>query len=88
MNRLHTVYRALYFLLHFYSDLYCKAVSITDSVCTKQGNSSIFEPKIHGLLLRAVSNQELGIMARVLFFDLYDYHLAVSDVSDVFTLPW
>ena len=27
----------------------CRAVSITDNLCTKQGNSSIFGPNILGL---------------------------------------
>jgi hypothetical protein len=36
-----------YFIFH--CGLYCKAVNITDNLYTKQGNSSIFEPKIHGL---------------------------------------
>ena len=40
-------------------------VSIIDNLCTKQGNSSIFGPKIQGLLSRAVSNQERVIMAHV-----------------------
>jgi hypothetical protein len=45
----------------FHCGLYCRAVSITDNLCTKQGDSSIFEPKIHG----RVYNQEPVIMAHV-----------------------
>ena len=33
----------------FYCGLYCREVSITDNLCTKQGNSSIFESKIRSL---------------------------------------
>ena len=33
----------------FHCGLYCRAVSITDNLCTKKGNSSIFGPKIHEL---------------------------------------
>ena len=33
----------------FHCNLYCRAVSITDNLCTKQGNSSIFFSKIRGL---------------------------------------
>ena len=33
----------------FHCGLYCRAVSITDNLCTKQGNSSIFKPKFCGL---------------------------------------
>ena len=38
---------------------------LIDSLGTKHGNSSMFEPKIHGLYSTAVSNQERVIMARV-----------------------
>ena len=48
----------------FYS-LYCRAVSVTESLFTKQGNPSIFGSKIRGLLLKAVSNQERVMMTRV-----------------------
>ena len=41
--------RLVYFYPIFHCGLYCKAVSITDNLCTKQENSSIFEPKIRGL---------------------------------------
>ena len=42
--------RGLYiFYPIFHCGLYCRAVSITDNLCTKQGNSSIFEPKFRGL---------------------------------------
>ena len=37
----------------FHFGLYCRAVSITNNLCTKQENSSIFEPKILGLQSRA-----------------------------------
>ena len=33
----------------FHCGLYCRAVSVTDNLCTKQGNSSIFGSKIRGL---------------------------------------
>ena len=33
----------------FHGGLYFRAVSITNNLCTKQGNSSILEPKIRGL---------------------------------------
>ena len=35
----------------FHCGLYCRAVSVTDNLCSKQGNSSIFESKIRGLWL-------------------------------------
>ena len=42
--------RGLYnFYPIFHCGLYCRAISITDNLCTKQGNSSIFEPIIRGL---------------------------------------
>ena len=42
--------RGLYiFYPTFYWGLYCRGVSITDNLCTKQENSSIFEPKIRDL---------------------------------------
>ena len=42
--------RGLYiFYPIFHCGLYCRAVSITDNLRTKQENSSIFEPKIRGL---------------------------------------
>ena len=33
----------------FHCGLYCRAVSIANNLCTKQGKPSIFEPKIRGL---------------------------------------
>ena len=58
--------RGLYlFYLIFHCSLYCRAVSITDNLCTKHGNSFILVLKICGFLSRAVSNQERVIMARV-----------------------
>ena len=33
----------------YHCSLYCRAVSVTDNLCTKQGNSSIFGSKIRGL---------------------------------------
>ena len=33
----------------FHCGLYCRDVNITDNLCTKQGNSLIFGPKICGL---------------------------------------
>ena len=42
--------RGLYiFYPIFNCGLYCRAVSITDNLCTKQGNSSIFGSNIRGL---------------------------------------
>ena len=40
----------------FNCGLYCRAVSITDNLCTKQVNSSIFEPKIRGFKSRVGYN--------------------------------
>ena len=37
----------------FHCGLYIRAVSITDNLCTKQGNSSIFEPKTRGYKSKA-----------------------------------
>ena len=34
--------RGVYFFPIFHCGLYCRAVSITDNLCTKQGNSSNF----------------------------------------------
>ena len=44
--------------------LYCRAVNITDNLCTKKGNSSNFGPKIRALYLRAVNNMSF-------FFNIY-----------------
>ena len=33
----------------FHCGLYCRAVSVTDNICAKQGNSSIIGSKIRGL---------------------------------------
>jgi hypothetical protein len=33
----------------FHCGLYCRAVSITDNLCTKDENSSIFESEIRSL---------------------------------------
>ena len=42
--------RGLYiFYPIFHCGLYCRAVNITDNLCTKEGNSSIFGSKIFGL---------------------------------------
>ena len=42
--------RGLYiFYPIFHRGLYCRAVSVTDNLCTKQGISSIFGSKIRGL---------------------------------------
>ena len=42
--------RSLYiFYPIFHCGLYCRAVNVTDNLCTKQGNSSIFGSKIRGL---------------------------------------
>ena len=49
--------------------LYC-AVYITDKLCTKNGNSSFFKPKIHGLYTRVVTDQEPVIVGRVRYMDI------------------
>ena len=41
--------RLVYFYPTFHSGLCCRAVSIADNLCTKQGNPLIFEPKIRNL---------------------------------------
>jgi hypothetical protein len=58
---------ACIFFTPFFTAVYIveRLVSQTIYVSTKQGNTSIFEPKICGLKLRAVSNQERVVMARV-----------------------
>jgi hypothetical protein len=38
-----------HYKLIFHCGLYCRAVSIANNLCTKQGKPSIFEPKIRGL---------------------------------------
>ena len=44
--------RGLYIFYNiFHCGLYCRAVTITINLYTEQGNSSIFEPKIHMLSL-------------------------------------
>ena len=42
----------------FHCGLYCRAVIVTDSLCTKQGIYSIIGSKFCGLQVSAVSNQE------------------------------
>ena len=42
-------------------------VYITDNLCTKNGNSSFFKPKIRGLYTRAVTDQERVIVARTVY---------------------
>ena len=58
--RNHSLLRSFY-----YRSLYCRAVSVTDNLCSKQGNSSIFWSKICSSLLRAVSDQKQVIMSLV-----------------------
>jgi hypothetical protein len=43
--------RLVYFFTPFFTAVYTveRLDSTTDNLCTKQGNSSIFEPKIRGL---------------------------------------
>ena len=41
------------------------ALNITDNLCTKNGNSSFFKPKICGLYSKAVTDQERFIVVRV-----------------------
>ena len=62
----HYITRGLYI---FNCGLYCKAVSVTDNLCTKQGNSLIFGSEICGLKLRTVSNQEQVIVVRVPYIE-------------------
>ena len=40
----------------FHCGLYCRAVSVTDNLCTKRENSSIFGSKIRGFKSRAGYN--------------------------------
>ena len=47
--------RFVYFYPIFHCGLYCRAVSVTDNLCTKQGNSSIFGLKIRSLYSKAVN---------------------------------
>ena len=64
--------RGLYiFYPIFHCGLYCRAVNITDNLCTKKGNSSFFKPKILGLYTRAVTDQKLVIMGRVRYHFIY-----------------
>ena len=56
----HQTPRFVYFLPHFSCGLYCRAVSVTDNLCTKQENSSILGSKIRGLKLKAVTKQYSG----------------------------
>ena len=44
--------RSLHLLTIFHCGLYCRAVSITDNLWTKTGNSSIFEPKTCGFIIK------------------------------------
>ena len=57
--------RFVYFYPIFHCGLYCRAVSVTDNLCTKQGNSSIS-------LESTVYNQERVIMARIRYIKIYD----------------
>ena len=50
---------------------------ILDHLCPKNENSSFFKPKIRGLYMRAVSDQELVIMARVRY-TVYKTFVAAS----------
>ena len=62
--------RGLYiFYPIFHCGLYCRAVSIADNLCTKQGNSSMNS---------MVYNQERVIMGRVLRKVVIEEWLAVS----------
>ena len=58
----HIISCGLYF---FYPIFTSAAAYITDNLCTKNGNSSFFKPKICGLYTRAVTDQEQVIVARV-----------------------
>jgi hypothetical protein len=67
MGRNQIIYHTcgLYISTPFFDMVYIVEQLLIDSLGTKQGNSSMFEPKIHGLYSTAVSNQERVIMARV-----------------------
>ena len=53
--RTRVVITSVLYLFHpiLHCGLYCRAVSVTDNLCTKQGNSSIFGSKIRGFKSRA-----------------------------------
>ena len=53
----------VFFIFHF--GLYWRAVYTTDKICTKNGNSSFFRPKIRSLYTRAVTDQEQVIVALI-----------------------
>ena len=58
--------RGLYiFTLFFTAFFYFRVVNITDNSCTKKVNSSFFKPKIRGLYMQAVTDQEWVIMAHM-----------------------
>ena len=54
----------------FHCCLYCRTVNITNNLCTKLGNSSIFWPRICGSQSRVMSNQEQVIMAFVRYLGI------------------
>ena len=60
------------FVLLFTPFFFFTEVYITDHLRTKNENSSFFQPKIRGLYMRAVSDQERVIMARVRYIKLRD----------------
>ena len=53
--RTRVVITSVLYLFHpiLHCGLNCRAVSVTDNLCTKQGNSSIFGSKIRGFKSRA-----------------------------------
>ena len=52
-------------LVFFFNSILTSAAAyITDNLCTKNGNSSFFQPKIRGLYTRAVTDQERVIVVQ------------------------
>ena len=66
----------------FFCSIFTSAAAyITDNLlCTKNGNSSFFKPKIRGLYTRSVTDQERDIVARVWYINLF---LSLSHTLDL-----
>ena len=60
-----TIHGLYIFYPNFHCYLYCRAISSTDKLSIKTGNSSNFGSKMSGLSLRAISNQLWVVMAHV-----------------------
>ena len=56
MYRTRAISRGLYIFTPFFTAVYIVEVIITDNLCTRQGNSSVFGPKIRGFKSRAGYN--------------------------------